>query len=139
MLARMLIVLAVTWPLAACGGGEFDGPLTYVRGGGETGEARTLVLRPDGTGSAELSRGTAAPKRVTLRLTAAERGRLRKLVPAVDLGGLEVDDSEPIPDAYSYSIALGGDEADWQAAEIPPELSALWAELEGLAEKYGPA
>ena len=133
------MVLAVAWPFACGGGGgDFDSPLTYVRGGGETGQARTLVLRPDGTGSVQVERGTDAPVRVSIRLTGEERDRLTRLVDDVDLGGIEEDGSEPMPDAYSYSVRLGDEEAGWQAAYIPSELGQLWAELEGLGEKYGP-
>ena len=94
------MVLAVAWPLACGGGdggGEFDGPLTYVRGGGETGQARTLIVRPDGTGSVQLEHGIDDPERVTLRLTAQERDRLARLVGAVDLGAIEEDDSRADP------------------------------------------
>ena len=138
MLARMLMVLAVSWPLACGDGGAFDGPLTYVRGGGETGQARVLVVRPDGTGAVQLEHGIDDPERVTLRLTAQERDRLARLVEQVDLGALDADESEPIPDAYSYSVRLGDEEARWQASFVPAELQALWAELEALGEKYGP-
>jgi hypothetical protein len=137
MLARMLTVLAVAWPLG-CGGQTFDGPLTYVRGGGETGQARTLIVRPDGTGSVQLEHGIDAPERVTLRLTVQERDRLARLVGEVDLGAVAEDEREPIPDAYGYSVRLGDDEASWQSEGLPPELQALWRELEALAEKYGP-
>ena len=134
------MVLAVAWPLACGGGGGggFDRPLTYVRGGGETGQARTLIVRPDGTGSVQVEHGIDDPERVSLRLTGDERARLAGLVEDVDLDALEEDDSEPIPDAYSYSISLGDEESGWQAAYIPPELEQLWAELEALGEKYGP-
>ena len=132
------MMLAVAWPFACGDGDGFDRPLTYVRGGGETGQARTLVVRPDGTGSVQVEQGTDAPVRSPIHLTGDERDRLAQLVGQVDLDGIEVEDSEPIPDAYSYSVRLGDEEAGWQAAYIPSELGPLWAELEALGEKYGP-
>ena len=133
----VLVVLA----LAACagdGGASFDGPLSYVRGGGQTGEARELTVRPDGTGTFVVARGLAEPRKLAIRLTADERDRLAKAVSAVDLGGIDDDESEPIPDAYGYGIRYGGDEVNWQADHPPEQLDALSAELSRLAEKYGP-
>ena len=138
MLARMLITL-VALVLPACGGGDgsFDGPVTYVRGGGETGEARALTVRPDGTGTFVVERGLAQPRRVAIRLAEAERERLARVLAEVDLSTISDDDSEPMPDAFGYSIGYGGEEVSWQAEHRPEQLDALGDELARLAEKYG--
>jgi hypothetical protein len=141
MLARMLMML-VALALPACagdGGASFDGPLSYVRGGGQTGEARELTVRPDGTGTFVVERGLAQPREVAIRLTAGERDRLAKAVASVDLGAIEDDESEPIPDAFGYGISYGGEEVHWQADHRPEQLDALGGELSRLAEKYGPS
>jgi len=133
----MLVALA----LGACGGdgGSFDGPLSYVRGGGQTGEARELTVRPDGTGTFVVERGLAQPRKLAIRLTAGERDRLAKALSSVDLGGIEDDESEPIPDAFGYGISYGGEEVQWQADHRPEQLDALGGELSRLAQKYGPS
>jgi hypothetical protein len=140
MLARMLMTL-VALALSACGGddggGSFDGPVTYVRGGGETGEARELTVRPDGTGTFVVARGLAQPTRAAIRLTERERGRLASLLSEVDLGSIGDDKSEPMPDAFGYSVSYGGQEVSWQAEHRPEPLAALTDELSRLAEKYG--
>jgi hypothetical protein len=141
MLARMLMAVVATLAVAACGGGDgesFDGPLTYVRGGGLTGEARTLTVRPDGTGTFVVERGLVLPRRAAIRLEAGERDRLARLLSEVDLGPIEDDESEPMPDAYGYSIGYRGEEVSWQTDHRPEHLDALTGELSRLAEKYGP-
>ena len=111
----------------------------YVRGGGQTGEARRLTVRPDGTGTFEVQRGMLEPRRTAIRLAPPERDRLARLLSEVDLGAVGDDDSEPIPDAYGYEVSHDGDEVSWQADHQPAELDARVDELSRLAEKYGRA
>jgi hypothetical protein len=138
MLARMLIALLAGLAPVACGGDRsFDGPITYVRGGGETGEARELTVRPDGTGTFAVERGLARPRRVAIRLAEGERDRLARALAEVGLSTISDDESEPMPDAFGYSIGYGGEEVSWQAEHRPAQLDALEGELARLAEKYG--
>lgn len=140
MLARMLIVITGL-TLCACGGGEdraFDGPLTYVRGGGLTGEGRRLTVQPDGSGTFDVNRGLHESRRA-IRLTPAERERLAPLVSRLDLGDLDVEETEPMPDAFAYSVSYGGEEVGWQTSQQPEALDPLMHELSRLAEKYGPS
>ena len=133
----MLVALA----LPACagdGGASFDGPLSYVRGGGQTGEARKLTVRPDGTGTFVVERGLAQPREVAIRLTAGERDRLAKAVASVDLGAIAEDESEPIPDAFGYGISSATRRSTGRP-KIGPRAPRAVSRTVAVAEKYGPS
>jgi hypothetical protein len=144
MLARTLATLATAalLTLSACGGDEpssnaLSGPLTYGRSGGDAGETEILTVRPDGTGSFEVDRGLKQ-EHTDIAVTAEESEQLAELVSGLDLGSIDVEKAEPIPDGYGYTVRYGGQEVEWEMNHQPPELEELTDELARLAEKYRP-
>ena len=133
------MVLAVSWPLA-CGGGwrrrvRRSADLRPRRR--QTGQARTLIVRPDGTGSVQLEHGIDEPERVTLRLTArgARPARAARPEPSTSARSRRTSPSRSrTPTATRCSLGERGGQLAGRRTS-PPELEPLWGELEALARE----
>jgi hypothetical protein len=127
--------------LAGCGGDDaasatLAGPVEYVRSGGLAGETETLTIRPDGAGTFELDRGLDQPSK-DFEISDEERERLAGLVQEADLASVQVEQSDPVPDAYVYSLSYDGRKVAWETDHEPEPLDELTDALSDLAEKYG--
>jgi hypothetical protein len=143
MLMRIVILAGVLALLAVgCGDDEGDGstadaklsgPLTYERGGGVAGRRDRLVVRPDGSATLTVQ---DKPKSVTL--TDKELDEVVSEVESADLGSLPKDSTTkpPVPDAFGYRIAYGGDSVTTDDPGMPDQLRRLAAQLGQLVDRY---
>jgi hypothetical protein len=133
ILAGLMLVV-----LAGCGDDDkaaatLSGPVTYERGGGLKVRRDRLVVQPDGSATLTVQ---DTPKSVTL--TDKELTALADELDRADLGSLPADSTTkpPVPDAFGYRIAYGGDSVTTDDPGMPDQLRKLAAQLGQLVDRY---
>jgi hypothetical protein len=98
-----------------------DALVTFSRTGGLAGVNDTLVVRPDGSYTAQTRQGSRSGK-----LSADELNALKAALASADLSKLPTaNDNGGVADGYTYTITYGGRQITAKDGSIPPALQPV--------------